>query len=304
MSCPFCSNDKYKKSFYPKYCFNNKTFEYFKCTNCFLFYLSPLPDADDYVAMYPPSYQDYSVSTEIYSNLYKRLPGLRFSYGEQFDLIKKFAKLNASILDYGCGAGNFVINANNQGFNCIGAEFNEEYVKLLNEKGGGASYCVINDVLEKKIAQKFDVIRMSNVFEHLDKPMEVIMALRQNLNPNGIFLIEGPIEANKSLMLFISKLYFKLKNLIKPTFTIEAKPYHIFFSNAKNQRSFFTNINLNELYFATTEGCWPMPSSVKEAKGIVKKILALVAQLSIKISKIVNSNWGNTFISVSTPANK
>ena len=90
MPCPFCLSSLVKSYPYPKNVFNGKDFSYVRCSNCDLVYLNRFPEYDDYEAMYPPSYQSNLVETSVQSNPYVQLPGLRFSYGYQFDLIKKF----------------------------------------------------------------------------------------------------------------------------------------------------------------------------------------------------------------------
>ena len=85
--CPFCSSTEYKESYLPDTFFNEKLFHYVECINCKLIYVTPFPTQEDYIAMYPPSYQS-GVNWDISSD--KKLPGLRFTYKKHFNLIKRF----------------------------------------------------------------------------------------------------------------------------------------------------------------------------------------------------------------------
>jgi len=297
MACPFCGNSQFIPSAYPLNIFNAKEFKYIRCSTCQLVYLSRFPDQDDYIAMYPPSYQGGKLENTIQNNPYIKLPGLRFSYGYQFDLIKKYIGAGASILDYGCGTGNFVVNATHAGFKCDGAEYSEDYVNILNKESETLKFYTINHVLET-FQDRYDVIRLSNVFEHLTNPRDIISILKTKLNPGGIILVEGPIEDNFSIAGSFRRLYFLIDKKLRPSRQISGPPYHIFFSNASNQQEFFKNIGLVELHFKTAEAEWPFPASIKDAIGLKEKMMAVVAKVSIFFTHLLKNRWGNIFIYV------
>ncbi|MEI9806537.1 MAG: methyltransferase domain-containing protein [Bacteroidota bacterium] len=296
MPCPFCNSSISKTAAYPRNNFNHKLFQYVKCGGCGLVYLSTFPDEKDYEAMYPPSYQRNEAETSVQADPYIKLYGLRVSYGYQFDLIKQNTGPNARILDYGCGTGHFLGNAVHYGFACDGAEFNPEYLTVLRQSFTKSKFFTISEVLSGQVAEKYDVIRLSNVLEHLTTPREIIAKLKSLLAPGGILLVEGPIEDNFSLAESFRKIYFRVGKWLKPGRTVTAPPYHIFFSNAKNQRQFFKDCGFEEIHFKTSEEAWPFPASVKEAKGVQGKITAIVAKLSKSFTKLAGKNWGNIFI--------
>jgi SAM-dependent methyltransferase len=296
MSCPFCNNEKAKRVAYPKNIFNQKEFQYVRCNHCGLVYLDNFPDDKDYEAMYPPSYQRNEAETSIQEDPYVKLYGLRFSYGYQFDLIKNNAGPNARILDYGCGTGHFIANAVHYGFACDGAEFNPEYIKLLKISFQKSNFFTIADVLSGNLTERYDVIRLSNVLEHLTAPKQVILKLKDLLRPGGILLVEGPIEDNFSLAESFRKFYFRVGKWLRPNRTVSSPPYHIFFSNARNQRSFFKDCGFEEMDFRTAEEAWPFPASFRKAKGLQGKITAIIARVSKGFTKMSGRNWGNIFI--------
>lgn len=296
MACPFCLDEKYSETSHPANNFNNKLFHYVRCKQCSLVYLVPFPDGSDYIAMYPPSYQGNQAETSIQDDPYVKLGGLRFTYGYQFDKIRKLIGNTARILDYGCGTGHFLGNAVHYGFDCDGAEFSSEYVETLQKSFNKSSFFTIDKVLADEFPEKYDVIRLSNVLEHLDQPRQIIARLEKLLNPGGLILVEGPIEDNFSIAELFRKIYFRIGKLFFPARTVSSPPYHIFFSNAKNQLQFFRNCKFETIHFATSEDSWPFPASLKEAMGIAQKISAIVAKFSIKATKIRGGKWGNIFI--------
>jgi len=293
MHCPFCSSKEYTDSYLPSTFFNDKVFHYIKCTNCGLIYIDPLPQKDDFLLMYPPSYQN-GINESILSNPYQKLNGLRFSYGKQFDLIKKHTS-KKRILDFGCGNANFLLNANHQHFECDGVEFNPTHVEILKKEIKNRNFYTVEYFFTKDTST-YDVIRLSNVLEHLENPKEVISKLITKLNDDGILLIEGPIETNFSFALLFRKFYFKARKFIQRNWAAEHPPTHLLFSNAKNQKDFLKNFPLQELHFEVIESEWPFPENISDLKSIGSMFKYSIAKISVAFSKISFGKWGNTFI--------
>lgn len=292
MACPYCRDNKYGSYFLPSTLYNNKLFKYVKCKGCGVVYVNPLPDDTDYDKMYPTGYQS-GLDKTILTDLYKKLPGLRFSYGYQFDLINKVVGKKAEILDYGCGNANFIVNAMQAGFICDGAEFNPDHVNILKQNFSQASFFTINEILATN-DKKYDVIRLSNVLEHLDNPNLVMVNLISKLKTKGILLIEGPVECNRNLAFFTRKVYFKLMNLIRGEYQASHAPTHITFTNANNQLEFFNKLKLDCVEYKITEAEWPYPDSFS-TPGLGAKVKYCIARISIFLSSFSKSS-GNTFI--------
>lgn len=292
--CPFCFSGECEISYLPKTYFNNKLFNYFKCKKCELHYVSPFPDAGDFDAMYPPSYQE-GVNSEICKDPYEKINGIRFSYGKQFDLIKQYAP-GKRILDYGCGNANFLINANHFGFECDGTEYNLKHIELLKAAVPESRFYLLEDFLKDKTI-KYDVIRLSNVLEHLTNPREIIQQLTTKLNPMGLLIVEGPVENNFTFAFLLRKMYFQLKNKLKKNWVASHVPTHIFYSNSKNQLDFFKNYDLNVMHYEMDESAWPFPEKWSQVNGIGGALMYLAAKVS-KMFRPINKNWGNTFIYV------
>lgn len=288
--CPFCSSSESKPSYLPDTFFNNKNFTYIQCKNCNLIYLNPFPTLEDYIVMYPPTYQS-GINTEIIEN--EKLAGLRFPYSKHFELIDKFSP-GKKILDYGCGSANFVLNALKKGYECDGVEYNPAHVNILKKEIPAGNFYLIDGFL-KSTTLKYDVIRLSNVLEHLENPNEIIQILISKLNPKGILLVEGPIETNFNLAFLFRRTYFQLYKFINKNRKASHPPTHIFFSNAVNQQEFFKQNNLHKLHFEVTECEWPFPENFNEVKSVGAFFKWIIAKKSKLLSRF-NKNWGNTFI--------
>ena len=112
-------------------------------------------------------------------------------------VVKKFvnADRDASIADLGCGHGNLLFVLKKMGYkNIIGVDISPEQVSLAHSMG-------INEVINKDLItflehtkQKFDVIFLMDILEHLEKNeiFELIDKVYLKLNPEGRLIIHVP----------------------------------------------------------------------------------------------------------------
>lgn len=291
MKCLFCDSKNSSASYLPSTFFNQKEFTYRKCDDCALIFIHPLPSDEDIALMYPPSYQDGTLAT-ILENPYKKLIGLRFSYGYQFDLLKE-NNFKGSMLDFGCGNANFIINSNKNNYPCDGVEYSSDHIAILQKEIPESNFYQVDEFFASE--KKYDLIRLSNVLEHFTDPKSMMRTLKNKLNPGGYFLLEGPVETNFNFALQFRKVYFRLKKLMNSEYIVSHTPTHIIFTNKKNQLNFFEELNIEKRVLKLSEAEWPFPPSFKAANGMVSKINFIIAKISIAL-KGLNKNWGNTFI--------
>jgi 2-polyprenyl-3-methyl-5-hydroxy-6-metoxy-1,4-benzoquinol methylase len=280
INCLFCDSYNITTSTYENTIFNNKEFEYLKCTNCKLVFLNPLPTTEDYIKMYPIEYQG------------KMATIANGSYDTLFQKINLFKKSNSQLLDYGCGNGRFVVEAIQNGYTVTGTEYNADLVKSLNQNFRTGTFLTIEEFYNTD--KKYDIIFLSNVLEHLSNPKEIMLLLKNRLNKNGIFVIEGPIETNFNLTMPISKLLFYIRKrfLNKKANHI---PTHIFYSNNRNQEQFFISLGLQTLSYEINETHWPFPAKYTECIGLKQKVMFYIADVSVRLNKYFKK-WGNNFI--------
>ena len=291
-SCLFCSSLSIKPFKLPKNVFNDKEFNYFRCESCLLVSINPIPSETDLEKMYPPSYQQ-GVSKEL-TDADQKLPGLRFSYKFLFTTLMNEGK-HKTIVDFGCGNGRFIYNALQHDLKINGVEFSETQVKNLKNEIPQVLFQTVVEFFEDEMV--YDIIFMSNVLEHFTNPRQEFSRLLKKLKPGGIVLIEGPLEMNTSLVNKFKWMYFKVRLALNKNYTTAHAPTHIFFSNHSNQLEFFKRHVLKTELFKVVENTWPYPESIRDARGIVEKVKAIIAKCSIVLCSL-NKNWGNTFIYV------
>lgn len=95
-----------------------------------------------------------------------------------------------SILDIGCGSGNFLSQLDSKRFDKLGQEINPEGCEQCRKKGLKIFCKDLSKInFENK---KFDVITLWQVLEHVEKPRELMKTIRGIIKPQGILMIQVP----------------------------------------------------------------------------------------------------------------
>ena len=140
----------------------------------------------------------------------------------QREMKKNISLKNKNILDFGCGS-NFKklisVYKDCQSITAIdrtGSDFKIKDFYFYN-------YQDDLNILEKKIMlQKFDVVILGAVIEHLDKPELVLNVLKKRLSDDGIIFLTAPSWASKPILEFLG---YKL-NIINADLVREHKRYY------------------------------------------------------------------------------
>lgn len=110
-----------------------------------------------------------------------------------------------SILDFGCGNGEMLeVFRQNFEIEIMGLE-PENIARVQAEKRG---FKVLNSISEfEKNSQKFDLITLFHVVEHLYEPSEILNELRNILSTDGILLIETPNSQDALITVYESDAF-------------------------------------------------------------------------------------------------
>ena len=104
----------------------------------------------------------------------------------RFELHKELIK-GSEILDFGCGRGGFIQLSKNISKRSVGLELNKINREYINNSG---VQCV--NTLSELNDDKFDLITLNHVFEHLNDPINILVQLQKYLKDDGIIIIEVP----------------------------------------------------------------------------------------------------------------
>ena len=104
----------------------------------------------------------------------------------RFELHKELIK-GSEILDFGCGRGGFIQLSKNISKRSVGLELNKINREYINNSG---VQCV--NTLSELNDDKFDLITLNHVFEHLNDPINILIELQKYLKDDGVIIIEVP----------------------------------------------------------------------------------------------------------------
>ncbi len=151
-----------------------------------VFKTSPVPsniskyyESEDYIS----HHQD---SGSLKEKLYKFLQSFNLQYKKTLliDRIKK----NSKVLDYGCGAGEFVKYIEND-FETFGFEPNPEAKTAALKKVSKANIIADIHLVEN---ESLDAITLWHVFEHIENQNEMLSVFHSKLKEKGLLIIAVP----------------------------------------------------------------------------------------------------------------
>lgn len=147
----------------------------------------PQPSLDSLPSYYES--EDYISHTDSKRTLFEKLYHLvkKNALKSKVTLISKQNPLKGNLLDIGAGTGDFLNQAKNSGWNCIGIEPNEKAKNIAVSKGVN-----FTSTLEELDNNSFDVITMWHVLEHVPDLGNQIKTLKRLLKPNGTIFIAVP----------------------------------------------------------------------------------------------------------------
>ncbi|PKQ45772.1 class I SAM-dependent methyltransferase [Confluentibacter flavum] len=150
----------------------------------------PKPSSDKLPDYYKSD--NYISHTDSRRNLFEKAYHLvrTFSLNRKLKLINSFSLNGKTLLDVGCGTGDFLEVAKSNNWTVFGIEPNEQARSIANKKTENAIFDV--DKLLEFNASSFDVITLWHVLEHLPNLEEQINVFKKLLKPRGFLIIAVP----------------------------------------------------------------------------------------------------------------
>ncbi|GAA0737150.1 class I SAM-dependent methyltransferase [Gaetbulibacter jejuensis] len=151
---------------------------------------TPQPSANTLSEYYKS--EDYISHTDSKRNWFEK--AYHFVRGmalkRKLKLINSFSVSGKTILDVGCGTGDFLQTAKNNSWNVYGIEPNEKARAIANSKTKNQVFDT--NTLQEFESGTFDVITLWHVLEHLPNLETEIQNLNRLLKPNGRLVIAVP----------------------------------------------------------------------------------------------------------------
>ena len=175
--CPACLKFKAGKVLFVK-----EEFDYLRCSNCGMVYISPSLNE---TVLYNFYSKEDSYSKVLNNKVQMELDWKKFEYG--LDLIEEYIKKRDWLLDIGCGDGLFLEAARERGWMVRGEEINRGCLKRLEEKA-----IVVMETPVSEARLHYDCITLWTVLEHINDPRKLLMEIHRALKPGGVLLILVP----------------------------------------------------------------------------------------------------------------
>lgn len=189
--CPLCGSSELKKMFDCEDHFSSRElFPVYDCRQCGFRFTNHFPPEECIGNYYDtPNYISHSDSEKgITNKLYHLFRKMMLQ--RKVHLVKRFTnRVDARLLDIGCGTGYFLHAARKAGFRVSGIEKNDK----AREKAASLFHLDLQDDLDRFAPEHlFDVITLWHVLEHLEKLNESIAKIRKMLKPEGALVIALP----------------------------------------------------------------------------------------------------------------
>src|SRR2546425_3465207 len=173
--CPVCGEAS-RKAAIEKY----GRYELLGCDECELQFWEPreMPDARWYEQMYGGRDE-------------KLLP---LEPGHKYFLADPLAPRGGELLDIGCGTGNFLAAARDEGFGVTGIELDRKAARFAKERVGLQRIfpLTISEFASQHADEKFDVVTFFEVLEHQAAPVEFLQKVKACVRPGGVIALSVP----------------------------------------------------------------------------------------------------------------
>ncbi len=182
VSCYNCGSTEYASEF------TINRFRHVRCANCGMVYVTPRLREEILHDSY--NEEDYNAAAK-----YKLIPAVDYRREvigrRKYRQIASYFEKPGSVLDVGCGLGELLSIFDENGWSCLGVEFNELSAGYAREKFG-------LDIIRRSIfdfepdKQSFDCIMLWGVLEHFAQPVKVLQKVYQLLGSGGLLVLEVP----------------------------------------------------------------------------------------------------------------
>jgi len=200
--CPLCASSRLR------YAFSHEGYRLVRCADCTLLFSNPQPSDTELAAIYSA---DYFLGAESEEGRASTREIKRATARQYLSEIHRYTgEVGGSLLEIGCGDGDFLIEAEAAGYSVTGVEYAPaacEQARTRLKRGevlcGELETAGLPD-------SRFDLCVLSDVIEHVRDPISFLREIHRLLKPGGGIFIATPSLASWSAKL-LSKNWMEFK---------------------------------------------------------------------------------------------
>ena len=187
--CPLCKSGLFlNHSEVTDFAVSKEAFILCKCSSCKLLFTNPRPSQENIGPYYnfPEYYSHEDKAKNLTQWVYQKVRNYSISKKvEAIGLLKE----TGSLLDYGCGTGEFLNAAKRKGWKVAGVEPNEKARTQANLKLKNKIKASVDDL---KKNSSFDIITLYHVLEHVHDLRKTSKKIINHLKSDGYLVIAVP----------------------------------------------------------------------------------------------------------------
>lgn len=234
-----------------KISFQSGARQYLCCQHCALVFHSPRPRALEITQEYQRGYDEifHKPAADL-----SRQP----VFQSVLDHLSSYANPPGSLLDIGCGTGEFALLCRETGWTSYGIELSKQANETAARQGITMLPCdlLLESDISIKHNQQFDVIALINVLDHVCDPIGLLRRVRQMLKPSGVVIIRVP---NATFHLTVRRFLHLFKAQGQQAF-------HLYVFSPSTLVEILKNVGLISVSVRNSKtGCTPSYALVKNA---------------------------------------
>lgn len=207
-TCMVCNQNKVMADFQ----FNH--YEVYACGNCGFRWLNPQPTDMELSKIYSNQYFLDEGDTEITETVNKLKRATAALYLEQLIKIISTSQMQLSLLEIGCGMGDFLLEAHAKGFAVSGLEVTDHLVEFTNRRLGFPG--VQKGYLESSgfNQESFDIVAFFDVIEHVRNPLDFMTHVNSLLRKSGkVYIVTPSLDSWSAKLLGKNWMEYKVEHL-------------------------------------------------------------------------------------------
>jgi len=215
-TCSFCGADEmypYALGVRDHLRIAHQKHDFYSCKKCGSLRLVPLPTAEYLAKVYPQECHFHRDSGSWLRKLYNQLewtlfyqPVLRFS---NHLIMKETGILSGRVLDVGCGNGLRLLQFSKEGFEVEGVDFAPVNVQYARDVLGLKAWEANIEETDLPL-NRYHLLIVYWVIEHLREPVELVRKAQNSLSPNGWAIFAVPLADS-----WVSSIFRKIWGQIR-----------------------------------------------------------------------------------------